>query len=135
MKFSDIVRIDERFRIVIPKSIRESLGLVQGMYLLINSDTDIKEIRIIPFTAPNAKTINITITMEDFPGSLAKIASTLADLKIDLLLGESRIIQRKKIAQWFIIADITNCRENLEHIKEKLIKKGGAANVEFGKSI
>ncbi|MHA1230555.1 MAG: ACT domain-containing protein [Candidatus Helarchaeota archaeon] len=131
MKLSEIVRIDERFRIVIPKTIRESLGLIQGMYLLISSDIDHKEIRMVPFADPNAKTLTIVITMRDFPGSLAKIANTLAELKIDLLLGESRIIQRKKIAQWYIIADISNCKENLEKIKDILLESGGAETVNF----
>ena len=134
MRLSEVVRIDERFRIVIPKTIRESLGLIQGMYLLVNSDVDTREIRIIPFADPKAKTLNIIITMKDFPGSLALIANTLASLKIDLLLGESRILQRKKKAQWFIIADILNCEKNLQDIKETLIKKGKAEDVEFGKS-
>lgn len=133
MPISEIIRIDKRFRIVIPKSIRESLGLVQEMYLLITSDEN--EIRIVPFAEPDAKTINMTIIMGDFPGSLAKIADTLAKLKIDLLLGESRIMQRKKIAQWSVIADISNCKKDLETIKSILIDSGGAEDVEFGKKI
>jgi len=131
MFLSEIVRIDDRFRIVIPKTIRESLGLVQGMYLLLHTDPRSREIRVIPFSDPKAKTIKIKITMKDFPGSLAKIANTLAELKIDLLLGESRIIQRKKIAQWFVIADLSNCDESLETIKQVLLEKGEAKDVEF----
>jgi AbrB family looped-hinge helix DNA binding protein len=132
MRLNELIRIDERFRIVIPKTIRESLGLVQGQYLLISSDEN--EIKIIPFADPDANTINMTITMGDFPGSLAKIAESLAEMKIDLLLGESRIIQRKKIAQWFVIADLSNCNLKLDEIKNKLLKDGSAEKVEFEKS-
>ncbi|MBD3227980.1 MAG: hypothetical protein GF329_07300 [Candidatus Lokiarchaeota archaeon] len=133
MPISEIIRIDKRFRIVIPKSIREAMGIVPEMFLLISSDEN--EIRIVPFADPDAKTINMTITMGDFPGSLAKIADTLANLKIDLLLGESRIMQRKKIAQWFVIAEISNCKKDLETIKRILIENGGAEDVEFSKKM
>lgn len=133
MRLNELIRIDERFRIVIPKTIRESLGLIQGQYLLISSDEN--EIRIIPFADPDAKTINMTITMGDFPGSLAKIADTLAKLHIDLLLGESRIIQRKKIAQWFVIADRSNCDLELQQIESALLKDGMAEKVEFEDSL
>ena len=132
MRLNELIRIDERFRIVIPKTIRESLGLIQGQYLLISSDEN--EIRIIPFADPDANTVNMTITMGDFPGSLAKIADNLAEMKIDLLLGESRIIQRKKIAQWFVIADLSNCNLKLDEIKNKLLKDGSAEKVEFEES-
>ncbi|MHA1312050.1 MAG: AbrB/MazE/SpoVT family DNA-binding domain-containing protein [Candidatus Helarchaeota archaeon] len=134
MKLSEIVRIDERYRIVIPKTIRESLGLVQGMYLLVSTDIKSNEIRVVPFADPGTKTVEMLITMGDFPGSLARIANVLANLGIDLLLGESRIIKRKKVAKWTIIADLTNCEESLERIKDMLIKEGGAEEVEFGKS-
>ncbi len=125
-----IITIDNRGRIVIPLVTRKSLGLTTNTQLMLVSDSETKEIKITPVgISEEEKPIKFRITMEDIPGALAKIATTFGDMGISLIYGESAIVEKDKTAIWTVISP-TPTGITLEELREKLIEKGEALNVE-----
>jgi AbrB family looped-hinge helix DNA binding protein len=131
MRMSEIVRIDSRGRITMPSSIREAVKLSEGMYVMLIADLDKKEIRIAPFADPEAKLVELSITLSDVPGALAKSASILADEGVDLLSSESRTLRRGKSAEWVVVADISRCKCKLKELEQRIAADGTAEKVNF----
>ncbi|MFX1323046.1 MAG: hypothetical protein ACFFBZ_14880 [Promethearchaeota archaeon] len=130
MKDVKIITIDNRGRIVIPLVTRKSLGLTTNTQLMLVSDSETKEIKITPVgISEEEKPIKFRITMEDIPGALAKIATTFGEMRISLIYGESAIVEKDKTAIWTVISP-TPKGITLEELREKLIEKGEALNVE-----
>jgi bifunctional DNA-binding transcriptional regulator/antitoxin component of YhaV-PrlF toxin-antitoxin module len=131
LKDVKIITIDNRGRIVIPLVTRKSLGLTTNTQLMLVSDSETKEIKITPVgISEEEKPIKFRITMEDIPGALAKIATTFGEMGISLIYGESSIVEKDKTAIWTVISPSPK-EISLEKLKEKLIEKGEALNVEI----
>ncbi|MCF2142895.1 MAG: ACT domain-containing protein [Candidatus Heimdallarchaeota archaeon] len=131
MRVVDIVRVDNRGRITLTTSLRETLGIAEGMHVMLIGDLEKREIRIIPFADPEAELYEIKITLTDKPGSLAKAASILAENRIDLLSSQSQTLRRGQSAEWFVVVDISKSLTELETIKERIIKAGAALAVDY----
>lgn len=128
MKETEILKLDRRGRIVIPRIMRKSLGLTENTQLMAISDSDTKEIRIIPLQLSDNKTyIKIQIYLNDKPGSLADVANAFGDLGMSLVYGESIIIKKGFEAEWTVIAPQPDL--SLEELKKYLVDKGGATRV------
>ena len=131
MKEVRILTIDNRGRIVIPNIIRKSIGLTINSQLMMVSDSEKKEIKITPVgLGKESRPIQYRITMEDVPGSLAKIATTFGDLGVSLIYGESMTLEKNKTAVWTVIGPSPTDIE-LEDLKEILLSKGEAIEVEI----
>lgn len=131
MKDVKIITIDNRGRIVIPLVTRKSLGITTNTQLMLISDSETKEIKITPVgISEEEKPIKFRITMEDIPGALAKIATTFGEMGISLIYGESAIVEKDKTAIWTVISPSPK-EITLEKLREKLIEKGEALNVEI----
>jgi len=131
MRVFEIVRIDSKGRIILPSSIRDSLGLPKGMYAMLIADSDKKEVRITPFADPEAKLIEFIIELYDVPGALARVATLLSEHKVDLLSTESRTLSRGDLAEWHAIADISKCTCELQELKQKIEKGAIVKRVEL----
>jgi hypothetical protein len=130
MKEVKIVQIDSRGRIVIPLIVRKSLGITTDSQLMLIADSETKEMKITPIGLVHEQNyIKMRITMEDVPGALAKIATTFGDLGLNLRYGEAVIVEKDKKAIWTVISQSPNF--DLEQLKEQLLKKGLALNIEF----
>lgn len=125
---SEIVRINEKGELLIPANIRDLIGIVEGMHVMLKADIDKRELRITPFTTAEADIVEFRITLADVPGSLAKCATFLGEHNINLLASESKTIQSGEIAEWIVVADITKCSENIRDLCKILIEKGIAKN-------
>lgn len=131
MRMTEIVRIDSRGRITMPSPIREAIRFSEGMYVLLIADLDKKVIRVVPFADPEAKLVEISITLSDIPGALAKSANILADEGVDLLSSESRTLRRGKTAEWIVIADVSRCKCSLTDLEAKIVTEGNVEEVKF----
>jgi AbrB family looped-hinge helix DNA binding protein len=130
IRLTEILSLDARGRIVIPKNIRKLLDLDEHSQLMLEADSERKEMRLLPFYDVT-KTVQMRIIMDDIPGSLAAIAQIFGDLNLNLLYGTSRIIQRGKVAEWTVLSPLpTNI--TLEDLRAKILEK--AKDVEFIKS-
>jgi AbrB family looped-hinge helix DNA binding protein len=123
------VKLDGKGRILIPIDVRKTLGLREGMYLLLVADSERNEVRLTPFIDSGLKLARITVGLKDAPGALARIAGILAEIGVDLLFSESRTIRRGEEAEWIAVADLTNCNLDPDTMKEKLLADGRAISV------
>jgi AbrB family looped-hinge helix DNA binding protein len=128
-----IVRLDTRGRLVLPNEFREKLALKEGDEVLISLDTKTDTILISPTYGKTADIVKIEIEFGDTPGCLAKIANKIAELKIDLLMTESKSSQRGKKARWDIIADISKCTYSINEIKQLMMQSGFLESVSINK--
>ena len=119
-----IVRLDTRGRIVIPNEFRERINLEQGDEVLINLDSETDTLTITPTYGKSSDLAKINIEFGDKPGCLAKIANKIADMKIDMIITESRSSQRGKKARWNIVADISKSSLSSNDIKRKMLQSG-----------
>ena len=109
---------------VIPNEFREILNLKEGDEVLLSLDPKTDTITISPIYGAPKDLVKIEIEFGDTPGCLAKIAKKIADLKIDLIMTESKSSQRGKRARWDIIADISKCNFSINNIKQNIMQTG-----------
>jgi len=129
MKETRILTIDNRGRIVIPQIIRKTLGISESSQLLVIADSDTKEIKITP-VGLRGDSIKFRITMNDQPGSLAKIATVFGNHGISLVYGESTTIEKGKKALWTVIGPKPEDLDP-EEFKNILMNEGDAVEVEI----
>ena len=130
---NSIVRLDTRGRLVLPNEFRESLNLKERDEVLVSLDQKTDTITINPVYGKPTDLVKIEIEFGDIPGCLAKIAKKIADMKIDLIMTESKSSQRGKKARWDIIADISKCSSSIIKIKQLLLQSGYAESVSINK--
>jgi len=121
---NSIIRLDTRGRLVIPNEFREHLDLKEGDEVLMSLDPKTDTLTINPVYGDPKDLVNMEIEFGDTPGCLAKIAQKIADMKIDLIMTESKSSQRGKRARWSIIADILKCSQSISEIKQMLLQSG-----------
>lgn len=121
---NSIIRLDTRGRLVLPNEFREKLNLKEGDEILISLDSKTDTLIISPIYGKPSDLVKIEIEFGDTPGCLAKIAKKIADIKIDLIMTESKSSQRGKRARWDIIADISKCSYSVNEIKQLLLQSG-----------
>ena len=121
---NSIIRLDTRGRLVIPNEFRETLNLKEGDEVLMSLDTKTDTLMISPIFGEPTDLVRMEIEFGDTPGCLAKIAKKIAEMKIDLVMTESKSSQRGKKARWDIIADISKCSSSIVEIKQILLQSG-----------
>ena len=121
---NSIIRLDTRGRLVIPNEFRDTLNLKEGDEVLMSLDPKTDTLTISPIYGEPKDLVRMEIEFGDYPGCLAKIANKIADLKIDLVMTESKSSQRGKKARWDIIADISKCSSSIDEIKQLLLQSG-----------
>jgi AbrB family looped-hinge helix DNA binding protein len=129
LRISEIVRIDDRGRVTLPSTLREAVGLSEGMFVMLVADVEEKNVKILPFADPEAKLVEFQITIRDVPGALAKAASVLAEKNVDFLSTTSRTLKRGESAEWVVIADISKCNCQIEELKQVILKDGLAERI------
>ncbi len=122
MKLAEIVRVDSKGRITIPMVVREALGIVEGMNLVLIADIDKKEIVVSPLPARALSLYEFSIELKDVPGALAKVSNKLAELGVDQLTTQCTIVKRGELAECIIIADISGSTRSLEEIRSALME-------------
>ena len=110
--------LDSKGRVVIPQSIRDELNIKEGEKLIISSEKN----SIIIEPAHEKKLLHLEIGLSDEPGSLAKAASALAQLKVDLVSTSSRSSRRGELAIWSV--ECNPGKTKLPQIKHALSKAG-----------
>ena len=124
IKMNSVIRLDTRGRLVIPNEFRETLDLKEGDNILLSLDSETNTLTISPLYGEQEYLVKMEIKFKDKPGSLAKVASKLADLRVDLIMTESKSYERGKKARWDIIADISKLTLSAQEVKNELMNTG-----------
>ncbi|MHA1522269.1 MAG: AbrB/MazE/SpoVT family DNA-binding domain-containing protein [Promethearchaeota archaeon] len=129
MKETEILKIDSRGRIVIPRGMRKSLGLKENSHIMLISNPDENELRIIPlpFSEDNQTFVRIRIIIHDEPGALGQVAKVFGELGLSLLYGQEVVIKKGSEAEWTVICPFPDVP--MEDFKQQLIERGGAKKV------
>jgi bifunctional DNA-binding transcriptional regulator/antitoxin component of YhaV-PrlF toxin-antitoxin module len=128
-RITEVLRLDSRGRLVIPRAMRKSLALKENSQIMMICDAENKELKIIPlpFHEDGQAVVKMKITIRDVAGSLARIANTIAEKKISLLYGETVVIKKGEEAEWTVIAPVPE--EPMDDLIKYLKEKGGAISV------
>jgi AbrB family looped-hinge helix DNA binding protein len=102
----NIVTLDTKGRILVPYHIRELLDLNTGSEFVIMSNYN-GEIKLLPLI--KGKATEVRVLFEDKPGSLTRITEKLAKENVDIILSQSKVIERGHLAEWHAIADTSEC--------------------------
>ena len=121
---NSVIKLDTRGRLVIPNEFREALDLKEGDNVLVSFDSESNTISINPIYGEEEYLVKMEIKFKDKPGSLAKVASKLANMRVDLIMTESKSYERGKKARWDIIADISKLTLSAQEIRNELINTG-----------
>ncbi len=134
-RFSEVVKVDDRGRIVIPGSTRKVMKLASGTKLMMLVDDETNEIRLTPFIDQNAKPVQMRVIMADTQGALAKITAAIGDMGINLLYEEAHVLRKGMQAEWQAIADLAPMKDalSLEQVKERILATKVAQEVEIQK--
>ena len=128
MKETEILKIDSRGRIVIPRSMRKALGLKENSHIMLISDSEENELRIIPLPFSEDQTfMRIKIIIADEPGALSQVSKVFGELGLSLLYGQTVVIKKGKTAEWSVISPIPEMP--VDDFEKILIQKGGAKEV------
>jgi AbrB family looped-hinge helix DNA binding protein len=128
MKETEILKIDSRGRIVIPRSMRKALGLKENSHIMLISDSDENELRIIPLPFSEDQTfMRIKIIIADTPGALSQVSKVFGELGLSLLYGQTVVIKKGKTAEWSVISPIPEMP--VDDFEKILIEKGNAIKV------
>jgi AbrB family looped-hinge helix DNA binding protein len=129
MRNSNITRVDSKGRILIPIHIRKLLGAEDGTEIIIIPDNDKSQVRMLPLVRD--KTAEMRLVMNDVPGTLAHIANSLANHSVNIIMSESRTIQKGKTAEWDVIVDISEANGSMDALKTDLEKSKDIRKVEI----
>ncbi len=134
-RFSEVVKVDDRGRIVIPGSTRKVMKLASGTKLMMLVDDEANEIRLTPFIDQNANPVQMRIIMADTQGALAKITAAIGDMGINLLYEEAHVLRKGVEAEWQAIADLAPMKEalSMEQVKARILATKVAHQVEIQK--
>jgi bifunctional DNA-binding transcriptional regulator/antitoxin component of YhaV-PrlF toxin-antitoxin module len=127
MRNSNIMKLDSKGRLLIPVQMRKKLDAVEGTEVMLLSDEENREIRIVPLV--KGRNAEIKILLTGIPESLAMVANTLASHKMNILVSESKTIVRGKMAQWDVIVDTSS--GDLERLGDELKTSKFVKNVEI----
>jgi AbrB family looped-hinge helix DNA binding protein len=92
----EISKVDEKGRLLIPSGIRKAIGLEPGVEVVISVDGKIASLSPVF----DKKVYDMRIIMGDKPGSLARIAEFLSKEGFDIIMSESRSLERERSAEW-----------------------------------
>jgi AbrB family looped-hinge helix DNA binding protein len=92
----EISKIDEKGRLLVPSGIRKVLGLEPGMEVVVG----VEGRAAVLSPVFDKKVYEMKIVMGDKPGSLARIADFLSETGFDIIMSESRSLEREKKAEW-----------------------------------
>ncbi|HLD75713.1 MAG TPA: ACT domain-containing protein [Candidatus Norongarragalinales archaeon] len=115
----ELVKIDAKGRVVLPRHFREFLGLKENdtAYAMLDEEN----FRLYLSPASEKDLVYLELKFDDQTGALARVASVLAKEGVDLVSSESHSVLRGKQAVWRIIA---KGKQSPSVLKTRLQKRG-----------
>jgi bifunctional DNA-binding transcriptional regulator/antitoxin component of YhaV-PrlF toxin-antitoxin module len=122
------MKLDSKGRLLIPVHMRKKLDAAEGTEVMLISDDERNEIRVVPLVKDRNAELKFLLT--GIPESLAMVANILANHNINILMSESRTVVRGKMAEWNVIVD-TSGNGNLDKLREELQTSKFIKNIEI----
>lgn len=107
---------------------RKALGLKENSYIMLISDSEENELRIIPLPFSEDQTfMRIKVIIPDTPGALSQVSKVFGELGLSLLYGQTVVIKKGQTAEWSVISPIPEMP--VDDFEKILIEKGNAISV------
>lgn len=116
----DIIKIQENGVIRLPEDIAVEIGIAKGAYLLVEANERTKEISFERIAVPGKDLAELTLLLEDRPGTLADVALELGNNNINILFNESDEIASSNLAALVAILDISQSSISIQDLKSHL---------------
>jgi bifunctional DNA-binding transcriptional regulator/antitoxin component of YhaV-PrlF toxin-antitoxin module len=100
-----LIKIDDRGRILIPQAVRDLMGLRPQSETVGTYDSEKNVFTLMP-ARQGGNYVRIVFKISDQPGSLAKVANSLASSGINLVATSSTTLVPGRLAEWEVIADV-----------------------------
>ncbi|MBU0953138.1 MAG: hypothetical protein KKA90_01805 [Nanoarchaeota archaeon] len=120
MNHSNIVTLDEKGRILLPKHLRKQMSAGPGTEILMIHDSDEGQLRLLPLV--KERTARFKLLLPDYLGSMVKVMSIFADYKVNVIMSESRSLGKGKLLEWHLIADTSACGDRMDDLLKQLSK-------------
>jgi predicted amino acid-binding ACT domain protein len=120
---SFLVKLEKKNTIKVPKQIIDDLKLSEGDEFLLHFDERSNELLLMPLMLNKEGVVKADFIIPDEIGSLARVATVLAEHKINLLITTSKTILPGKEAIWETVIDISKGKEKLKSVIEDLKEK------------
>jgi AbrB family looped-hinge helix DNA binding protein len=106
MKIVELLRVDSKGRVTIPRTVRDALNIVEGGYVIMIADLNKNEIVLTPTGGGNGKLLDLRVIFEDVKGKLAEISEELAKLGADQVSTSCRTIKKGGEAECTFIIEV-----------------------------
>jgi bifunctional DNA-binding transcriptional regulator/antitoxin component of YhaV-PrlF toxin-antitoxin module len=124
------MKLDSKGRLLIPVHMRNKLEAGEGTEVMLISDDETNEIKIVPLIKD--KNAELKFLLTGIPDSLAIVANMLANHNINILMSQSRTLVRGKMAEWDVIVDTSSSNNgNLDKLKDELQTSTFVKNIEI----
>ncbi|MGQ9478767.1 MAG: hypothetical protein ACUVQ0_01935 [Thermoproteota archaeon] len=112
-----LLKIDDRGRILIPQAVRDMMGLRPHSETVGTYDSEKNVFTLMPVKA-RGNFVRIVFKISDQPGSLAKVANSLASAGVNLIATSSTTLVPGKLAEWEVIADVSRYHPISDRLRE-----------------
>ncbi len=119
MKMIELLRVDSKGRVTIPRTVREALNIVEGGYVIMIADLNKNEIVLTPGGGSGGKVMELKISFRDVKGKLAEISEKLVELGVDQLSTSCRTVKKGELAECTLVIEVPKDMEP-EALEEKL---------------
>lgn len=120
---SFVVKLEKKNMIKIPVQVTDDLKLSEGDEFLLHFDERTNELMLTPLMLEKEGVVKADFIIPDEIGSLARVATVLAEHKINLLITTSKIISPGKEAIWETVIDVSKGKQKLKSVIEELKEK------------
>jgi AbrB family looped-hinge helix DNA binding protein len=117
-----MVKVDSKGRVTIPQTVRDALGISPGMYMVLIADVEKREIVLSPIATTAKSVVEINVEMDDKPGALAQVVSSLSEIGVDIIVSRCASVARGRTGVCTIIGDMTHSTLGVEELKSRLEK-------------
>jgi len=117
MEKTFVTKMDSKGRVLIPDHISKILKVDSGMEIVLAPDENGMGVKLLPLL--REKTAKLRFLIRDSPGSLAEVAEFLSANRFSIIMSESRMIQKNKLAEWDVIVD-TSQSGGVEKLRDRI---------------
>lgn len=131
MSKTQIGKIDEKGRLLIPAAFREVLNINENSNVLLMLDSENGRVSVLPYATAGSSLHKLVIELSDTPGSLSRIMALLAKNGADFVQHDCAASERGKCAILHSVVDLSKSRMSASEIKSALLREKLASHVEI----
>ena len=106
MRIIEILKVDGKGRVTIPRTVRDALNIIEGGFVIMIADLNKNEILLTPTGGSGGNLMEIRVLFRDERGKLAEISEALANINADQITTNCRTTRKGEMAECTIIVEV-----------------------------